>query len=237
MDAFLPEHLGGLGWRLPGQSYTRYLSLINKDKIRDRTVRKELREFFGNPEEPHSLSYIGELRSEYYSRNSLQLSLSEWELCDVDVKAINESTDIPIVESTEAQATASLKSRNSFTELIDTMVRLENATSKRLFTIDGKVDRSNPATTILSNNGYITNSEKEPSSQSDSLKEFNYEQSKSKPSSGIFSPDFQKEAKSFKFPTRDQISERIRKHREENGVEEEAKAPQQQPKRSPRGKL
>lgn len=237
MDAFLPEHLGGLGWRLPGQSYTRYLSLINKDKVRDRTVRKELREFFGNPEEPHSLSYIGELRSEYYSRNRLQLSLSEWEQCDVDVKAINESTDIPIVESTEAQATAGLKSRNSFTELIDTMVRLENATSKRLFTIDGKVDRSNPATTILSNNGYITNSEKEPSSQSDSLKEFNYEQSKSKPSSGIFSPDFQKEAKSFKFPTRDQVSERIRKLREENGVEEEAKAPQQQPKRSSYGKL
>lgn len=237
MDAFLPEHLGGLGWRLPGQSYARYLSLTNQEKVRDRTVRKEIREFFGNPEEPHSLSYIGELRSEYYSRNSIQLSLSEWERCDVDVKAINESTDIPIRESTEAQATAGLKSANSFTELIDTMVRLENATSKRLFTEDGKVDRSNPATSILSNYGYITNSEKEHSSQSDSLKEFSYEQTKTKPSSGIFSNDFRKEVTAFKIPDRDQISERIRKLQEENGIEEEAKAPKQQPKRSPYGKL
>lgn len=237
MDVFLPEHLGGLGWRIPGQSYSRYLSEVNLEKIRDRTVRKELREFFGNPEEPHSLSYIGELRSEYYSRNSLQLSLSEWERCDVNVKAINESTDIPIVESSEAQATVGLKSINSFKELIDTMVRLENATSKRLFTEDGRVDRSNPATTILSELGYITYSEKEPSSQSDTLKEFNYEQTKSKPSSGIFSRSFQQEATTFQFPSKDEVKARIKECREENGNEEQSKQSTKQPKRSSYGHL
>lgn len=237
MDVFLPTHLGGLGWRIPGQSYKRFLSLFNQDKIRDRTVRKEIREFYGNPVEPHSSSNILQLRSEYYSRNSLELSLSEWELVDDGVKAINESTDTPIRESIEAKATKGLKSRNSFMELIDTIVRLENPISKHLFTEDGQVNRCNPATSVLDKNGYIKHSEKEPSSQSDILeKEFSYEQIKTKPSKGIISQDFRKEAAGFKLPTTEQIGERIRKLRDENGGEE-IKAPFKQSKRSPNGKL
>ena len=237
MDVFLPTHLGGLGWRIPGQSYKRFLSLFNQEKIRDRTVRKEIREFFGNPEEPHSSSNMLTLRSEYYSRNSLALSLSEWELVDDSVKAINESTDIPVRESTEVKTTAGLRSRNSFTELIDTMVRLENLTNKHLFTLDGKVNRCNPATSILSEQGYIKHSEKEPRSQSDLIKEFSYEQNKTKPSKGIISRDFQSEAtERFRLPTREEISQRIKTFRDENSGDE-IKAPEKQSKRSPSGKL
>nr|UJQ92589.1 MAG: putative RNA-dependent RNA polymerase [Mitoviridae sp.] len=232
MDVFLPEHLGGLGWRIPGQSYKRFLSSVNLEKIRDRTVRKEVREIFGTPEEPHSLQKLAELRSEYYSRNSLPISLSEWERVDDGVKAINESKDIPISESTGAEASEGLKSINSFSYLIDTIVRLENHTSKRLFTEDGRVNYSNPATAILNKLGYVNTSEKERSSQSDSLKEFNYEQRKSKPSSGIFSRDFQQEAiDQWKNEQRAKLRERIQAIRKEEAGSSEEQETKVQPKR------
>ena len=197
MDVFLPEHLGGLGWRIPGQSYSTYLSKVNLDKIRDRTVRKEIREFYGETGEPHSVSLMMQLRSEYYSRNSVPLSLSEWELIDSSVSGINELMDIPIHKSPAPARGDVGPVSNSFAELVDKQVRLENRTSESLFSQDGTVNRSNPATRILSNMGYIVTSEKRPSLQSEQPKEFSFEQQKPRPSKGIFSKDFRDEATSL----------------------------------------
>jgi hypothetical protein len=197
LDIFLPEHLGGKGWRIPGQSYTRFLSSVNLEKIRDVTVRKELQDFYGISVDPRSVSLAAELRSEYYSRNSLPLSLSEWDMNgDVEVKFLNESTDIPVAESqAPVREPEDLEPSNTFSSILDTMVRLENLTNRRLFTVDGRVDRGNPATQVLNTNGYINNSEKKPSFQSEPLGVLNEKfKQQSHPRKGFFSPAFRKEA-------------------------------------------
>ena len=197
LDIFLPEHLGGKGWRIPGQSYTRFLSSVNLEKIRDLTVRKELQDFYGISVDPRSVSLAAELRSEYYSRNSLPLSLSEWGLnSDVEVKFLNESKDIPVFESeVPVRVPEDIVTSNTFSSVLDTMVRLENLTNQRLFTVDGRVNSSNPATLILNQNGYINNSEKKPSFQSDHLGVSNEKFRQNHfPRKGFFSPSFRKEA-------------------------------------------
>lgn len=240
MDVFLPEHLGGLGWRIPGQSYKRFLSLVNQEKVRNRTVRKEIREFFGDPEEPHYSSNMLELRSEYYSRNSLALSLSEWEIVDDGVKAVNESTDIPISESTESQLreTCDQKSTNTFMDIVDTIIRSEkDLVNTHLFTEDGRVNRCNPATSILTEDGYIRPTEKKPSFQSEKLKELNYDTVTTRPSRGIISPTFIKDARNACIPSIEQTIERAAQRiRDDNGGSE-AKVPSKQPKRTPNGHL
>jgi len=220
LDIFLPEHLGGKGWRIPGQSYSRFLSSVNLEKIRDLTVRKELQEFYGISVDPRSVSLAAELRSEYYSRNSLPLSLSEWELVDKEVKFLNESNDIPATESliSDKSVSEDLESSNSFSAILDTMVRLENLTNRRLFSVDGSVDRGNSATSILNQNGYVNNSEKKPSFQSDYLGVSHVENTqKTFPRKGIFSRSFRDEALNFnsddyleEFILRKQIAEQSR---------------------------
>ena len=194
LDVFLPEHLGGLGWKIPGMPLEKFYSMMNQNRLSERVLRKELRDFFGKPENSSSLSYILELRSEYYSRNSLGLSVSEWEKVSQDSLRLNDFNELPSLISDSTDKTDEQRcSTNAFASIVDNMVRLENLTSKRLVTDEGKIDRSNPATSILNNLGYINNSEKPPGGQSDSLKENNYEERSSKPTRGIFSADFKQE--------------------------------------------
>lgn len=196
LDAFLPEHLGGLGWKLPGVPLEKFYLMLNQYRLSERVLRKELRAFFGKPENSSSLSYILELRSKYYLRNSLGLSLSEWEIVGHDSLRLNDFNELPSsISDVTGETDTQRCSTNAFTSLVDNMVRLENLTSKRLVTKEGKIDRSNAATSILNNLGYINNSEKLSNSQSDHFKENNYEERTSKPTRGIFSKDFRNEVK------------------------------------------
>lgn len=197
LDVFLPEHLGGLGWKLPGVPLEKFYSMMNQNRLSERVLRKDLRDFFGKPENSSSLSYILELRSEYYFRNSLGLSLSEWEKVSQESLRLNDLNELPSsISDVTGETDTQRCSTNTFASTVDNMVRLENLTSKRLVTEEGEIDRSNPATSILNNLGYINNSEKPPSGQSDHLKENNYEERTSKPTRGIFSKDFRNEISS-----------------------------------------
>lgn len=211
LDIFLPEHLGGQGWQIPGVPYGKLCLMMNQHNLSERVIRKELRDFFGQPQDPSQSSYLLQLRKEFYSRNSFgsPTMYTNIEMWSHDARkflkkdfSYNDFTERCSVSSpdedktsSEQQSTSSTESVNTFVYLIDTMVRLENQTCKRLLSTkdEAKFGLGSPsqATSILTPLGYVSKLEKPPSGQiSSNFKENNYDERTSKPTRGIFGSEF-----------------------------------------------
>lgn len=184
-ELFIPDHLGGKGWRIPGQSYSRYLEGLNLAKLQRKAVKDELENFYGKFVEPSSVQKSLNIRSSFYDRNNVGLSLSEWELLDTDVSSLNVFNNIPVMKDNSDLIPNKKSSipQNTFVDTMDTIVRLNNLMNSSVVTKDGKIDRSNPATAILTDLGYLNSTEKEQlGSQSLNFnKEKNYDASQNKP--------------------------------------------------------
>nr|AWY11206.1 putative RNA-dependent RNA polymerase [Melbourne fly narnavirus 1] len=163
-EAFLPTYLGGTGLRIPGVSNKVWYRITNQDYWAQKAVRSELRSFFGMTSDSLSTGKILSLRSEYYERNGLPLAPVEWSM--VTDSPLNAFSNQPISNRSENEdqrdTSYSSSIMNSYAFLIDSFVRSEGLIDTLpVFRSEVGVNRSNPATSILTNDGYVSPTEKE----------------------------------------------------------------------------
>lgn len=247
LDIFLPEHLGGQGWRIPGVPYGKLYLMMNQYNLSERVIRKDLRDFFGQPQDPSQSSYILQLRKEFYSRNSfgspaMYANITVWSQeankflkKDFSYNDFTErcSASSPDEDKTssEQQSISGTESFNTFMYLIDTMVRLENQTCKRLLPTEEEVRNGlrpkSQATSVLTTLGYVSNLEKPPSGQNSSnFKENNYDERTSKPTRGIFGSE-------FKLTVEQQFNESVKRIKQSAKQSQQWSSEIKRPKRNP----
>jgi hypothetical protein len=93
---YLPEELGGLGWRVDTVSYAVWLTLTSQDRWALSKLKKELHTFTGPEKQPYAtVEALMKTKVEYFENNVAPLSPSEWDLLGYSTD-INHITNLPI---------------------------------------------------------------------------------------------------------------------------------------------
>lgn len=164
LAAFLPIHLGGVGLRFPRMPNNVWYRLTNQVEWAKVALKKDLRTLYGESSDSDSIRAKLELRSEYYHRNALPLSPTEWALAGYP--SLNGLTGQP-TDCTRDDGylegdrdTASMM--NTYVYIFDSYIKAENLVDTMpLLRKDGTINRENPATCVLSDEGYVHLTEKE----------------------------------------------------------------------------
>lgn len=149
---YLPEELGGLGWRVDSVPYDVWLSLTSQEDWSKRKLRKDLLGFTG-PEKQTSAATEATMQSKvvYFDENVAPLSPQEWGQLGYG-QDIDGITRIPTSAYAGHKASDTTFYHTAFADLVDKAISLS-----------GDLSNLSP---ILNKDGYINHNEKPFNGQS-----------------------------------------------------------------------
>lgn len=172
---YLPEYLGGNGWRLEGTSYKDWLASLNMEVLVEKTLASDIAVFTGDHYDAHAIRSFIQERAAFYDAVIPALSVADWERLGVSTP-VNELTNLPIRQSyAEARQVGP---KIDFVYLMDTILRLSSS-KHRPHLYGPLLDRTF---------GYISTREKPFTGQSQIIGETKHERSSVKPTA-VFSKE------------------------------------------------
>lgn len=171
---YLPESLGGLGWRANNVPYSVWLTLTNQESWARNKILKDLRNFTGlRTQLSTNVEAQMQLKVDYFDSNVAPLTAQEWAELGFS-EDVNGMTKLPLSTYPENVPSYAPDSKPTLVELID---------SEFAFTGDFKT-----LMPILTPNGYVNHNEKPFNGQSCSYRSSTdvSKQERSRATGGIF---------------------------------------------------